>query len=328
MLFENLVSLIDGKLLNEPSISSFSSIAFDAKKLKRGDLYFGEKESIDEALENGAYGVVSTAVKVKDKEIAWIKVKDVYAAKLKLLRYFIVKENLYVISLDSIKTEFAKTLQNDRDLLFINENIDDSIKLLNSYHDYKLVIFNNKKLYDNMELDSYKVEIFNTIQIQKSTNFLTTFIYHDRLYKDMKISELFKGELEYVLNLFDSLDIEYNLLKLNFISHFKPLFLDSSFKVLPFGQSRKVVILEKEQSLLEREIKFLKEKASWAKLLLLLSKDIKCNIKDIDIKYYKNYADVKKQNIFYYNFVIMLDLEERFEKYLLKTDNSTINSLF
>jgi ferrochelatase len=328
MLFENLVSLIDGELLNEPSIASFSNIVFDAKKVKRGDLYFGESKGIDEALKNGAYGIVSTSSKIKDDEIACIKVKNIQNSKLKLLRYFIIKESAYSVYVDSVKAELAKAISSSKEILFI-EDVEEAIKVLSLNSNYKLILFLDEKLFRSMELESFKVEIFSQVIIQKATNFLTTFIYHDRLYKDVKISELFISELEYLLNLFDILKIEYSLEKLSFISHFKPLFLDSAFRVLSFGQSTKVVILESKKELLKRELEFLKEKAPWAKIALLLPKDIKYHDENgIDIKYFKNFDDIKKVNIFNYNFVIMLDIEQKFLKYLLKASSDIKNSLF
>jgi ferrochelatase len=328
MLFENLVSLIDGELLNEPSIASFSNVVFDAKKVKRGDLYLGASKDIDEALKNGAYGIVSTSLKIKDDEIAWIKVKSIQNSKLKLLRYLIIRESVYTLYVDCVKVDIIKSISGCKEILFI-EDVEEAIRVLSLNSSYKLILFLDEKLFKGMELESFKVEIFTQVIVQKATIFLTTFIYHNRLYKDIKISELFISELEYILNLFDSLEIEYSLEKLSFISHFKPLFLDSAFRILNFGQSTKVVILESKKELLERELEFLKKKAPWAKMTLLLPKNMEFYHKnDIDIKYFKNFDDIKKLNIFDYNFVMMLDIEQKFLKYLIKASSNMKNSLF
>jgi len=328
MLFENLTALIDGELLNEPSIASFSTIAFEAKKVKRGDLYFGDSSGIEEALSNGAYGIVSNRIKIKDSEIAWIKVKNLEDAKLKLLRYFLVKDDFFIVLLDSVKADIAKQIEVSKKILYIDD-VEEAINLLSSSSDYELIAFLNENAFKKMELVSYEVDIKNHIDIQKATNFLTTFIYRDSLYKDIKLPKLFFDEFEYILNLFDKMHLEYFISKLSFLTHFKPLFVDSSFKLLPFGQSRKVIILESEKKLLKREAEYLKQSSPWAKIALLLPFDIKYNEKvDIDIKYFKNYADIKKQNIFYYNFVIMLDVEQRYEKYLQKSNNDIKNRLF
>jgi len=329
MLFENLASLIDGELLNEPSISSFSNIAFDAKKVKRGDLFFGSSTDVEEAISKGAYGIVSDKIKVKDFEIAWIKVKNLEESKLKLLRYLVVQENTYILNLSLIEAEITKQIQVDKNILFIDSDIQSAISALLVSSEFSVIAFTDKKLFSKLELVSLDVDIKYNITIQKATNFITTFIYKERLYKDIRFTELFLDELEFVLNFFDILEISYDIYKLGFLNHFKPLFLDRDFRILGFGQSRKVFILESDISLIKREVLFLKKKSSWANIALLLPKDIKYKEKlDIDIKYFKNYADIKKQNVSYYNFVIMLDIEDRFERYLQKTDHEINNRLF
>ena len=103
MLFLNLCALIDGELKNEPSIASFTNIVFDARKVSIGDLFIGKKSDISEALQNGAYGIVSTSFKMSDDEVAWIKVKDIEVAKLKLLRYLVLKTSQNYLSLKSVE---------------------------------------------------------------------------------------------------------------------------------------------------------------------------------------------------------------------------------
>jgi len=328
MLFENLVSLLDGELKNKPSISSFHKIVFDSKKVKRGDLYFGDSKGIDEALQNGAYGIVSNRFRVKDKEIAWIKVKNLDEAKLKYLRYLVIKNDSHVIYLNSVESEISKTIELEK-CYYIDSDIDKAILELNIKDEENLIVFTDREIFKKLELISFEVVIKNSIEVIKSTIFLTTFLYRQSLYKDIKFPLVFKSELEKVLNLFDELKVEYSVEKLHFISHFRPLFLDSYFKLLPFGQSTKVLILEPSKEFISREIKYIKVSASWAKVLLLMPHDIKLSEKiDIDIKYFKNYADIRKLNIFNYNFVIMIDIENRYEKYLQKTEKEIKNTLF
>ncbi len=328
MLFENLVSLIDGELKNKPSITSFRKVVFDSKKVKRGDLYFGESSGIDEALENGAYGIVSNRFRVKDKEIAWIKVKNFDEAKLKYLRYLVIKNDSHVVYLDSVESQISKSLELEK-CYYIENDIDKAILDLSIKDEENLIVFTDKDIFKKLELISFEIVIKNSIEVIKSTIFLTTFLYRQSLYKDIKFPLVFKNELEKVLNLFDELKVDYSVEKLHFISHFKPLFLDSYFKLLPFGQSTKVLILESDKKLILRETKYIKNSAPWAKVLLLIPEDIKLYEKiDINIKYFKNYADIRKLNIFNYNFVIMIDTENKYEKHLQKAEKEIKNTLF
>ena len=328
MLFENFVSLIDGQLANEPSIASFTKVVFDAKKIKRGDLYLGDFKDIDEALKNGAYGIVSTKFKVKDKEIAWIKVKNLHDAKLKLLRYLVIKSDAYTIYLTPPQEKIAKAIQTDK-VYYIDSDIDGAIKDLEQKEVEKLIVFCDEKIYQKLELPSFKVMIKTKLNIIKSTTFLTTFLYNQTQHRDIKLPELFMDDLEKVANLFDELKVGYSFEKLHFISHFKPLFLDSRYELLSFGQSTKVVILEHSLEFLYQELEYLKQKASWAKVLLLAHHDIKLSKKlDIDIKYFKTFGDIEKLGIFNYNFVIMTDVEKGYEKYLQKKSKQIKNRLF
>jgi len=158
---------------------------------------------------------------------------------------------------------------------------------------------------------------------------LTTFIYQDKLYKDIKLSLLFQNEFENVLNICDFYDIEYNIQKLNFINHFKPLFLDSDFKLLQFGHSTKVVIVESDSSLIDKEIEYIKKVAPWASFVVVVKKDIKIKLKsNIEKIEFVDYSDLKSKNLFKYNFAIMIDSDNGFENYLIRYSKNIKNTLF
>ena len=329
MLFVNLCALIDGELQNEPSIASFSNIVFEPKKVSIGDLFIGKKADILEALQNGAYGIVSTSFKISDSEVAWIKVKDIEVAKLKLLRYLVLKTSKNYLCLDSVELDIFKKISENRDIIYIGEDIEEAIKLLFKSDGVETIIFSDRTLFDKLDLEDFSIEIINSIKIVKNTLFLTSFTYKGTHYKDIKLPSIFVEELERVLNMFDFLNIKYSITKLHFISHFKPLFLDNYFKIQPFGSGTKVVIIESDKNLLIKEIEYIKKSAQWAKIALLLPKELEGKIKtDIDVVSFNSFVDLKKKNIFYYNFAIMLDSNERFENYLSKQSLDIKNTLF
>ena len=328
MLFVNLCSLIDGKLKNEPSITAFSNIAFDVNKVKIGDLFIGKKSEVREALKNGAYGIISTNIKVLDDEIAWIEVEDLELAKIKFLRFLIIQNSKSLILLDNVELSFFKSMASKKDIFYIHE-VEESIKKLFLNPQNSHVIFNNKKLLEKMNLQVKDIEKKNSIEVVKNTLFLTTFTYLDKLYKDIKLSLVFKNEFEKVLNIFDFYGIEYNIQKLNFINHFKPLFLDSDFRLLQFGHSTKVVIVEPDSSLIQKEVEFIKKVAPWASFVVIFKKNIILKLKeDIEKKEYENYSDLRNKNLFKYNFAIMVDSENGFEHYLTRYSKNIKNTLF
>ena len=328
MLFVNLCSLIDGKLKNEPSITAFSNLSFDSKKVKIGDLFIGKKSEVREALKNGAYGVISTNIKVLDDEIAWIEVDNLELAKIKFLRFLIIQNSKSLILLDNIELEFFKSIVVKKEIFYI-DNIEESIKKLflnpQSYH----IVLSDKKLLEMMNLKNEVIINKNHIKSIKNTLFLTTFTYKDRLYKDIKLSLLFQNEFENVLNICDFYSIEYNIQKLNFINHFKPIFLDSSFRLLQFGHSTKVVIVETDSSLINKEINYIKKVAPWASFVVVLKRDSKLRLKsNIERIEYKDYSDLKSKNLFKYNFAIMVDSDNGFENYLIRYSKNIKNTLF
>jgi len=79
MRLENILALTHGKLLNEPFVNIFDNIVFDAKSIKRGDLFIAfDEKTIEIALLNGAYGVIfDKPTQINDMEIAWIQVQNI-----------------------------------------------------------------------------------------------------------------------------------------------------------------------------------------------------------------------------------------------------------
>ena len=72
MRLENLLALTHGKLISEPFVNSFENIVFDARSVKRGDLFMAfDDRSIEEAIFNGAYGILfDKPTQITDSEIA------------------------------------------------------------------------------------------------------------------------------------------------------------------------------------------------------------------------------------------------------------------
>ena len=58
--------------------------------------------------------------------------------------------------------------------------------------------------------------------------------------------------------------------KFSQIEHFEAVFVSKTFEVKEFGTSDKVLIFEKNTRLVEHEISFLQNNASWANLIYIL----------------------------------------------------------
>ena len=59
MKISSIVDIVDGELLNSPSISFINNISSDAKKVKTSDMFIAKNiEDLQIAIANGAYAVI------------------------------------------------------------------------------------------------------------------------------------------------------------------------------------------------------------------------------------------------------------------------------
>ena len=77
MQISSILDIVDGSLLNSPSISFIYSIKTNVLKVKEGDLFIAKDlTEIELAIKNGAFAIlIENNAPIIDNEIAWIKVK-------------------------------------------------------------------------------------------------------------------------------------------------------------------------------------------------------------------------------------------------------------
>ena len=104
MQISALTDIVEGKLLNKPSISFITQIHTDLKKVNDGDAYFTDsQDDLDKAIIKGVFAlIVDFTPKVCDKEIAWIKVDDLNKAKTNILRYQLLQKQIISIHINQI----------------------------------------------------------------------------------------------------------------------------------------------------------------------------------------------------------------------------------
>ncbi len=265
MQIDNFAQIIWGEIENSPLINSFENIIFEAKNIRRGDIFIAiETSQIEEAIKNGAYGIVyQKKLPILDKEIAWIRVKNIKDAITDYLRYFLIsKENIYYFN--EIEIELMKSILTDRRVLILTNNFIEDFKAITN-RNYDFLIISNRELAKKLEADEVNFKDNALFEIVTSTIFKTTILYKKTLYKELKIPQLYLSNLFKVISFLDNKKIEYNLEKLNFIPYFYPVYINEKLEKVEFGKSQKVLIFTKESPFLEKEIKFLKEKIKWTK---------------------------------------------------------------
>ncbi|WP_187648355.1 hypothetical protein [Nitrosophilus labii] len=306
MRIENLVYLIGGELKSSPCVSEIKGFSFDSNSIKRGELFFAKnKKDINQAVQNGAYAVLFEGwTQITDSEIAWIKVENIEIAALKLLRFFLIQKSIPIFKLSSVEYNIAKELSNDKDILFIKK---DFIKALIDFFkkDVKLILISDTDSLKRLSLDYNTPKISKKVNIIKTYIFETSFIYDNIFYERVYISPIFIEEFNRVLNLLEERFVEFNLKNIEKLDHFKPYFIDNRFSLKEFGKSDKVIIIENDYTLLEKERSFLESDAKWAKKIYISDKKTKGfifekrfdKIKEILYNEHFNFALIAKKDL-------------------------------
>ena len=274
MILSNLSALVEGKLSNTPSITSFEDVSFDAHKVKRGDLFVAlNHNDIETAVLNGAYGILfDKPTQISDQEIAWIKVESIDNALLRLLRFRIMEKSPQVYSCDSISIKLASQIITSNQLIVLNKGLREHIQELYALEKESIILFNEAIISPSLFVDIKPLSklVNSAITIVEQTLFETSFIYEDTYYERQLLSPFFMPYLESVLQFFKQTGIKYQMRDFKPINHFQPVFTNVHFQVKEFGQSDKVLIFESDFDLIKEQIEFLHAKANWAKIIYLV----------------------------------------------------------
>lgn len=295
MRLENLLALTHATLVNEPCVNTFENITFEAKKVKRGDLFFAyDDKEIDLAVLNGAYGVVfDRPTQISDSEIAWIKVKSIDDALTRLLRFKMIEKEVVAYECNEIILKLAQQIITQTDFLAVSGDIKSLFKDLWDIGERTTILFcpalSDKNIFTSVK--TLPKAIFEPIEIMEQTLFETSFIYDNIFYERQLISPFFMPYLEELLHLFKSLKISYRLKKFTPIEHFEAVFTNKNFEPKDFGSSDKVLIFEKNSDMIDEEIKFLQKNANWAKTVYIIPDTCRYD-EDKNIFTYKNEKEI------------------------------------
>ncbi len=316
MRLENILALTYGELINSPFVSDFNHIVFEARHVKRGDLFIAYDEtSIDEAVFNGAYGIIfNKPTQISDNEIAWIKVHDLDEALKRLLRFKLIDKNITVYETNEIVLKLALQVVTETNFLALDGDIKSVFRSLDEIQDDGIVLFCPKITSADIftKVKALPTNVTEPIDVVEQTLFESSFIYDNIFYERQLVSPFFIPYLEQLLHLFKSLKINFRLRKFTPIDHFEAVFTNKNFEIKEFGTSDKVLIFEKSESYVKSEIEYLHRQAYWARILYILPE---LNYQELDetfretynIVTYKNKNEIKtllKQNSFHFALII------------------------
>lgn len=274
MNLQNLTALVEGNLANSPSITSFEDVNFEAVKVKRGDLFVAlHHDDIEEAILNGAYGILfDKPTQISDQEIAWIKVKSVDNALLRLLRFHIMQKSPQVFYCDQISLKLASQIITSRELLVLDKPLKEHMQELYQLQEKQFILFSKKITDEQLFIDAKPVSKVTKsgMTIVEQTLFETSFIYDDTYYERQLLSPFFIPYLESILQFFKQNSIGYQLRNFSPIDHFQAVFTNIHFQVKEFGKSENVLIFESDFELVKEQIHFLNKQANWAKIVYLV----------------------------------------------------------
>jgi ferrochelatase len=315
MRLENILALTHGQLLNEPFVKSFENIVFDAKAVKRGDLFIAfNEEAIEEAIFNGAYAVLfDRPTQIRDSEIAWIKVKDTKDALKRLLRFRLIEKEVVVYECNEIILKLALQVITEPNFIAVSGDIESTCKALWDIQSKTTLLFSPQVSDSDIftDIKTLPKTALQPISIIEQTLFETSFVYDDIFYERQLISPFFMPYLEELFHLFKTLKINYRVRKFTPINHFEAVFTNKKFELKEFGTSDKVLIFEKNTSLIASEINYLQSNASWANIIYIIpsihSDEFSENEDTYTYKNEKEIVGLLQANSFHFALIVGVD---------------------
>jgi ferrochelatase len=292
----SILDIIDGRLLNHPSISFIYSVKTNPTKVKEGDLFIVQNsDDIQTAIENGAFAIiVNKHIEITDNEIAWIYVKDIKTTMIKLIRFLLSNIKLTAFYCNSVTNELFKILRKQNvhtNIKILPDDLSEFFRIIDDIDDNDTLICSNQKILNdiypvNFNFNTKLYEITNLIE---HSIFETTFSYKELYFSKLKISSLYLTEF---LDVYCYLDSDVDINKLKKFHNLKPIFVDKLINHTEFGRTDKFLVAQEDENLILKEIKYLNNKYKYAKILYLTTKDIDDN-QGIDYTFINSLEEVK-----------------------------------
>ena len=320
MQITSILDIVDGRLLNHPSISFIYSIKTNPKKVREGDLFIVKNdEDIPTAIENGAFAiVVDKEVSISDNEIAWIFVESINDAIVKLVRYLLSNKRLNAFYCNNVSYDLFKILLKTTvhtNIKIVPKDLTKFFKLIDEIEENDTIISSDKNILDNIypvnfNFNTKDYEIKNLIE---HSIFETSFSFQERYFSKIKISSLYITEF---LDVYSYLGFDADLNKLRKFHNLKPIFVDKLINHTDYGRSDKFLIAQDNDELILKEVKYLEKKYNYAKVIYLTTKEIDDN-RDIDYTFINSLSDLKeflKKNSFNAVYFIGVSYDELYEQ--------------
>ncbi len=280
MQISSILDIVDGELLNSPSISFIYSIKTNAKKVKEGDLFIAKNSNdIELAIKHGAFAIIiEENFPIIDNEIAWIKVKEIEISIIKLIRYKLSVLNLEAYFCDIVAYQLLKLYSSSfsKRIKLIPNKLENLFKNIDELEEKNIIVSSNPEILNKIYPQNKNFnEITTTLEIEnliEHSLFETSFSFKGVYFSKLKISSLYLAQFLRVYNFLDG-NLDFN--KLKQFNNLKPLFIDRNLNLIEFGKSDRFIICQDIKNLYEYEILYLKIKYKYAKTLFITLSYIK-----------------------------------------------------
>lgn len=282
MQIRTLTDIVNGELLNSPSISFITQIDTLASKVNDGDLFISNNlNDIHQAIENGAFAVIFSEVSLKkellniDNEIAWIKVDCIENALFKLARFILSSKEIKSYSCDEIFFEFLnKLLTNKKNIDLLSNDI---------FQDFRTLI--------NLEENSYLIS--SDLQyLQKIQPLSTPIVVSKKKVENVTIKSIFRCSFSYSGYMFNSIKLPYlyinhflsliefigrtkaletsiDVNSLKNIEFLSPIFIDKNFDIVDFGKSNQFILTNNNGKLYSSQVEYIKQYYNFGNLHII-----------------------------------------------------------
>ena len=295
MNLDNFAKLVGGELLNSPEVSSFSDISLELNKLKRGDLFILEDESLlAKVLECGVYAILcEDTPRYIDAEVAYIKVDSLTLALTKYLRFILRQLDVRYVYMDKISYTVLTHITKEDKLFTLEPTLHSLLHVSKHIHHGNILIGDDKALIDMLSVESYQTLLeADDYTITHKTLFTSSFIFKGEHYEDIKITPLYLPQLINTMSFLDDSDISHHLDRLPMKHLFEPYFIDTFFHTKEFGKSAKVLILDDIQNI-PFSLPYFIETTKWAKTVLFIPHKYKNDtVNHPHIRFYEHKDDI------------------------------------
>ncbi|WP_457599573.1 hypothetical protein [Hydrogenimonas sp.] len=245
MRLENVVAVTGGRLLNTPAISRFDTVALSAERAARGSLYVAKDGlGIEEAIANGAYGIVTDKeVMPTDPEVAWIRVEDLASAMPKLLRLWLVIHPRNLFWVPPLVMEYLRLVVSDHRVVLLSEDPQRSSEQIFTSHP-ESTIFSDDRTF----LDRIGASVPPTASSPVKTRVVTERLFESSVILDgtycdrIPVPGCMLPLLTEAIGILKGGGHAYTLSRLAYTPSFEPVFVDSAFRPLPFGEGERVLV--------------------------------------------------------------------------------------